>query len=97
MVMRSMIPNPHDLLFKAVFGQAEHARGELRAVAPPLVAEALDWSTLALCPGSFVDAVLSHQHTDLLYAVSWHGGGHALVYFLFEHLCGASHKCSFSK
>jgi predicted transposase/invertase (TIGR01784 family) len=80
-----MIHNPHDLLFKAVFGQAEHARGMLRAVAPPLVAEALDWSTLTLCPGSFVDAVLSHQHTDLLYAATWHRGGDALVYFLFEH------------
>jgi predicted transposase/invertase (TIGR01784 family) len=85
MVMRSMIPNPHDLLFKAVFGQADHARGMLRTVAPPLVAKALDWSTLTLCPGSFVDAILSHQHTDLLYAAAWHRGGDALVYFLFEH------------
>src|SRR5690349_5223186 len=40
----SMIPNPHDLLFKAVFGQAEHARGELCTTAPLSVAEALDWS-----------------------------------------------------
>jgi hypothetical protein len=35
MFMWPMIPNPHDLLFKAVFGQAEHARGTLRAIAPP--------------------------------------------------------------
>jgi predicted transposase YdaD len=75
-----MIPNPHDLLFKGVFGQAEHARGALRAIVPAALAEALDWSTLALQPGSFVDAALTQQHTDLLYATAWRDGGEALVY-----------------
>jgi len=80
-----MIPNPHDLIFKGVFGRPEHARGMLRAIAPVALAEALDWSTLTLQPGSFVDAALSHQHTDLLYAATWRDGGEALVYLLFEH------------
>ena len=80
-----MIPNPHDLIFKAVFGQPEHARGTLRTILPAALAEALDWSTLTLQPGSFVDAALSHQHTDLLYSASWRGGDEALVYLLFEH------------
>jgi predicted transposase/invertase (TIGR01784 family) len=80
-----MIPNPHDLIFKAVFGQAEHARGALRATLPAAQAEALDWSTLTLQPGSFVDTALSQQHTDLLYAATWRDGGEALVYLLFEH------------
>lgn len=80
-----MIPNPHDLVFKAVFGQPEHARGALRAIVPAALADALDWSTLALQPGSFVDVALSHQHTDLLYAATWRNGGEALVYLLFEH------------
>ncbi|HEX3474092.1 MAG TPA: Rpn family recombination-promoting nuclease/putative transposase [Kofleriaceae bacterium] len=80
-----MISNPHDALFKSVFGQPEHARGALRAIVPPALAEALDWSTLTLQPGSFVDATLTHQHTDLLYAATWRNGGEALVYLLFEH------------
>ena len=80
-----MIPNPHDLIFKAVFGQPEHARGALRAILPAALAEAVDWSTIALQPGSFVDAALTHQHTDLLYAATWRDGGEALVYLLFEH------------
>lgn len=80
-----MISNPHDALFKAVLGQPEHARGTLRAILPAPLAEALDWSTLTLRPGSFVDAALSHQHTDLLYSVMWQGGGEALVHLLFEH------------
>jgi predicted transposase/invertase (TIGR01784 family) len=80
-----MISNPHDLLFKAVLGRPEHARGALRAVVPPMLAQGLDWSTLTLRPGSFVDSALAHQHTDLLYSAAWHDGGEAFVYFLFEH------------
>jgi predicted transposase YdaD len=78
--------NPHDALFKAVFGDPEHARGALRAVVPAVLAEALDWPTLVRRPGSFVDPVLREQHTDLLFSATWRdGGGEALVYFLFEH------------
>src|SRR5512140_3669316 len=80
-----MASTPHDALFKAVLGQPEHARGTLRAVVPAALAEALDWQALTLCPGSFVDAALTPQHTDLLYSVTWRGGGEALVYLLFEH------------
>jgi predicted transposase/invertase (TIGR01784 family) len=83
-----MIPNPHDLVFKAVFGQPEHARGALRAIVPAALAEALDWSTLTLQPGSFVDPALRHQHTDLLYAATWRDGGETLMYLLFEHQSG---------
>jgi len=85
MLTPPMIPTPHDALFKAVLGQPEHARGMLRAVVPPVLAEAVDWQTLTLRPGSFVDAALTHQHTDLLYSVMWRDGGEALVYLLFEH------------
>ena len=80
-----MLPNPHDGIFKAVLGQPEHARGMLRAILPPVLTEALDWQTLTLRPGSFVDAALTHQHTDLLYSVMWRDGTQALVYLLFEH------------
>jgi hypothetical protein len=47
--------------------------------------EALDWSTLALQPGSFVDPDLNPSHTDLLFASAWRGGTEALVYVLYEH------------
>jgi predicted transposase/invertase (TIGR01784 family) len=81
-----MIPNPHDALVKVVFGKPEHAHGMLRAVIPAALAEALDWPTLTLRPGSFVDLALKEQHTDLLYTATWRDGGELLVYFLFEHL-----------
>jgi predicted transposase YdaD len=84
-VASRMISNPHDALFKSVFGQPEHARGALHTIVPAALAEALDWSTLVLQPGSFVDAALTHQHTDLLYAATWRDGREVLVYLLFEH------------
>jgi predicted transposase/invertase (TIGR01784 family) len=80
-----MISNPHDALFRGVFSQPEHARGTLRAIVPVALAEALDWSTLTLQPGSFVDSALRQQHTDLLYSATWRDGGEALVHLLFEH------------
>ena len=70
-----MIPNPHDALFKGVLGTPEHARGVLRTLVPAALAEALDWQTLTLCPGSFVDEALQEQHTDLLYSTAWRDGG----------------------
>jgi len=78
-------PNPHDALFKAVFGEPEHARGALRDVLPAALSEELDWATLARFPGSFVDPGLREQHTDLLFSVAFRGGGEAFVYLLFEH------------
>lgn len=80
-----MSTTPHDGLFKAVFSHPEHARGALFPVVPAAMAEALDWSTLALQPGSFVDPKLKALHTDLLYAAAWRGGAEALVYVLYEH------------
>lgn len=77
--------SPHDALFKAVFAQPEHAGGELRAVLPESLAQALDWSTLERRPGSFVDPELAQRHTDLLFSVHARGGEQLLVYVLLEH------------
>jgi predicted transposase YdaD len=76
---------PHDSLFLEVLGQPEHASGALRTVMPAVVAEALDWPTLAPCAGNFVDEALRKSYTDVLFSVAWRGGGEALVYVLYEH------------
>jgi predicted transposase YdaD len=83
--MQPMTQSLHDALFRAVFGQLEHARGELRAIVPAALAEALDWSTLTLRPDSLVDSALSRQYTDLQYSAQWRDGDEVLVCFLFEH------------
>jgi hypothetical protein len=45
---------PHDALFKKTFSVPEHAAAEFRAVLPPKLIACADFSTLALCPGSYV-------------------------------------------
>ena len=92
-----MTNTPHDAVFKAVFEQPEHAAAELQHVLSADLVAAIDWSSLALEPGSFVDEELADQHSDLLFSASAKGSGESvLVYLLFEHLCGAPHKCSYA-
>lgn len=79
-----MANNPHDALFKRVFSDVTHAAGEFRAVLPAELVAELDFSTLELRPGSFVDESLRERHTDLLYAVRLHEQ-EAFLYLLFEH------------
>ena len=74
------MPNtPHDGLFKATFSQVEHAAGELRAILPPALVARLDFTTLTLCPGSFVDEAFSWRHTDLLFTALF-AGRPAMIY-----------------
>ncbi|NUQ77942.1 MAG: Rpn family recombination-promoting nuclease/putative transposase [Polyangiaceae bacterium] len=79
-----MPSNVHDLLFRGTFSQPEHAASILRLLLPPALVARLDWSTLAHCPGSFVDEALSERFTDLLFSVVF-GGRPSLLYLLFEH------------
>jgi predicted transposase/invertase (TIGR01784 family) len=57
----------------------------LRAAIPPGIAEALDWLTLAPCPGNFIDQELRERYTDALFSLTWRGSSDAPVYVLFEH------------
>jgi predicted transposase/invertase (TIGR01784 family) len=77
---------PHDAVFKSVFEKPEHAAAELRHILPAELVAAVEWSSLALESGSFVDPKLSDQHSDLLFsATATHSGERVLVYILFEH------------
>jgi hypothetical protein len=63
-------PNVHDALVKTAFSEIQHAEGFLRLVLPPALVARIDFSTLALRPGSFVDEALKERHSDLLYSVA---------------------------
>ena len=81
-----MTNKPHDSLFKSVFQQPENAAAELKHVLAPEQVSAIDWSTLALEPGSYVDEKLADQHSDLLFSASARTSGERVyVYLLFEH------------
>ena len=60
---------PHDALFHFTFSRKENAIGELRAVLPPQLVARIDWTTLELSDGHYVDEELSKRQSDFLYSV----------------------------
>lgn len=81
-----MTRNPHDALFKAVCQHPENAAAELEHILRPELAAAVEWSTLALQSGSYVNPQLADRHSDLLFAARAKSSGlRLLVYLLFEH------------
>lgn len=81
-----MTNKPHDSLFKSVFQNPENAAAELRHVLAPDHVSAIDWPTLTLEPGSYIDDKLADQHSDLLFSANARTSGErVLVYVLFEH------------
>jgi predicted transposase/invertase (TIGR01784 family) len=80
-----MPPAPHDALFKATFSQPQQAAEALRHALPPEVVRLLDFRTLELEPGSFIDDELRPHYTDLLFSVRY-AGLPIKLYLLFEHM-----------
>ncbi|MFO0686267.1 MAG: Rpn family recombination-promoting nuclease/putative transposase [Sandaracinus sp.] len=84
-----MTARPHDALFKEVFSDLANARGELVSVLPKEISALVDWSTLRLEPGSFVDEALRETLTDLLFSVRMRAslaeGREVRLHLLFEH------------
>ena len=74
---------PHDGLFKRIFSDPVHAEGIFRANLPPELVAKLDFATLELQAGSFIDKKLDGRHTDLLFKIQL--GGHPLIFVLLEH------------
>ena len=76
--------NPHDSLFRDIFGNPEHAGPLLRALLPPELATAIEWGSLKNAPTAQVDEEQRNQQSDQLFEVTLHGKT-ALLYVLFEH------------
>jgi len=75
---------PHDELFRTVFARPEQAQALLVAFLSPELVAAIDWNTLELLPGSFVDESGRDQFVDLLFSVTIRGEP-VLLYLLLEH------------
>ena len=78
------VPTPHASLFHKVFSRRKLAAQHLRGVLPPALVAAVDWRTLRVESGHFVDDALAWSASDLLYSVKL-GGERLLVYVLLEH------------
>ena len=74
----------HDRLFRAGLSNPAAAAAFLIDRLPPEVAERIDWSTLKLEPGSFVDPDLRLSESDLLFSAKADGCDIG-IYVLFEH------------
>jgi predicted transposase YdaD len=73
-------------VFRFVLSRVEHARGPLRALVGDELAAGLEWTTLRLVPGSYVEEALRDSMSDLLFAVRFRGSDrHALAYLLWDH------------
>ncbi len=84
---RSLVPQPHNAIFRWTFGQRKHAIGLLRAALPPLVAAEVDFRALKVEKDSFVDAALRSRYGDLVLSTKLRGR-HFYFYALFEHQRG---------
>ena len=75
---------PHDKLFKAGFSDPETTARFLRSQLPPALTAAIDWSSLRLEPGCFIDSHFRQSESDLLFHAR--AGEQAVaIYLLFEH------------
>ncbi|WP_438026501.1 Rpn family recombination-promoting nuclease/putative transposase [Sorangium sp. So ce233] len=79
-----MTPTPHDALFKSTFSQPEHAAAALRQMLPAALAARIDFASLALQSGSFIDEELAASHSDLLFSARL-AEASLFIYVLFEH------------
>ncbi|ETW92586.1 MAG: hypothetical protein ETSY1_43010 [Candidatus Entotheonella factor] len=84
--MADEIPHPHDAMVGAVLRDLAEARSFLQAYLPEEVSQALDWSTLKLAEGSFIDEDLRRSESDLLYEVQRVSDESLIwIYILLEH------------
>ena len=83
------IHQPHDHLFKRVFGVPAEAASFLKTWLPAPLRRSLRWSTLKRHPSSFVDSDLRGAASDLLFEVAHAEPGadqaRLWLYLLFEH------------
>jgi predicted transposase/invertase (TIGR01784 family) len=82
------IKNPHDALFRGVFGDPQRAGELLRSLLPKDIVAATDWSSLELVDACFVDEELRDHQADLLFRARL-GAGTCWFYIVFEHKAGS--------
>lgn len=77
---------PHDKVFRWTFSRVEHAIGALRALVGHELARQLDWRTLRVEPGTYVEAALRDSMSDLAFSVRFLASKRrALLYILWDH------------
>ncbi len=84
--MAEEIHHPHNLMVRAVLSDVAEATSFLQRHLPQEVSQALNWSTLTLLEGSFVDENLRASEADFLYEAQLVSSEDAVwLYVLLEH------------
>jgi hypothetical protein len=82
----SAVAQPHDALFRQVFGDPAHAAAALRSILPARVAAHIDWDTpFEPVHASVVSENAEQRHGDLLFKITLQDGRGAFAWLLFEH------------
>ena len=90
-----MTSSLHDALVKRTFSVPENAAGAIRSVLPDALAARIDWNSLSLEPGSFVDDEGRGRHTDLLFSALLDGQS-ARIYVLLSIRAPSIAGCRFA-
>lgn len=82
-----IVTHPHDALVQRILTRPEAAAVELRAALPAALTTRLDWATLHVEPGSYINPKLRPRRSDILYSVALRDSPdrRVLVYVLLEH------------
>ena len=80
----SPLHQPHDKLVKSTFSDPDNARAFLQAHLPRKLARCIDWNSLTLVSGSFIDPEFAATSSDLLFTAQIDSQP-AFLYILFEH------------
>ena len=80
----SPLHQPHDKLVKSTFSDPDNARAFLQAHLPSNLVRRMDWTSLSLLSGSFIDPEFAATSSDLLFTAKIDGHP-AFLYILFEH------------
>ena len=78
------IKNPHDKLFKLVFGDVGNLADFMRSNLPENLTANMDLESLEIVPGSYLEEDFTDNFNDLLARVKIRDGM-LEIYFLFEH------------
>ena len=78
------VNNPHDAVFRSSFRDLEVAENFFRYCLPEKLRKHIDFKTLEITDGTYVDEKLKDRHSDIVYKIKIQGFP-AFLYFLFEH------------
>ncbi len=85
MIQIDKIHQPHDAFIKKQFKTIGTAKAFFKSNLPEKLANALNFSTLTLTDGHYIDDKLRQFATDLLYKIHFNNGQPGYLYILFEH------------